>query len=255
MKKLLILFLLISAIWSQCDANGDGDLNVSDIITQVNCILNNCWESVDVCQDIDGNVYQTIQIGNQLWMAENLKVTHYNNGDLIPNIIEISEWANTNFGAYCDYDNNLFISGIYGKLYNWHAVESGQGLCPDGWHVPSDMEWISLTEYLSPNEEETWGNSIAGGKMKESGHDHWNYFSDTISAEATNESGFTGLPGGYRYGVNGNYSNLGNTGYFWTSSMQDYVSTWNREIGFSSSNVYRNSNYVQNGYSVRCLAD
>ncbi|SVB66406.1 uncharacterized protein METZ01_LOCUS219260, partial [marine metagenome] len=135
--------------------------------------------------DIDGNVYQTVQIGDQLWMAENLKVTHYQNGDEIP------------CNVYNDDPSN---SAIYGRLYTWYAVDDERGICPEDWHVPTDEEYTVLTDYLG-------GLSVAGGKMK-----------DDILWNGTNESGFTGLPGGYRHHSIGDYTSMGGYGYFWSST-------------------------------------
>ena len=121
-------------------------------------------------------------------MAENLKVTHYNNGD------SISYPSDEDFGSFVEgqyglYDNDLSNTDIYGNLYNWAVVYDDRGVCPDGWHVPSDYEWTILTDFLGDT-------AVTGGKMKESGHEHWNYYSDEISQATTNESGFTVLPGG-----------------------------------------------------------
>ncbi len=135
--------------------------------------------------DIEGNEYKTIQIGNQTWMAENLRTTKYNDGSSIPVVNDNISWLNLTTAAYCWYDNDISRKDIYGALYNWHTVTSGN-LCPAGWHVPKNEEWTVLTAYLG-------GESVAGGKLKETGTAHWNPNSD-----ATNESGFTALPGGMR---------------------------------------------------------
>ncbi len=135
--------------------------------------------------DQDGNTYKTITIGTQTWMAENLKTTKYRNGDPIPNVTDISEWYHLTTGAYCDYINTPGSDVTYGKLYNWHTVADSRNIAPTGWHVPSDAEWAILIEYLG-------GSDVAGGKLKETGTTHW--YNPTT--EATNESGFTGLPGG-----------------------------------------------------------
>ncbi len=129
--------------------------------------------------DIEGNTYKTIKIGTQTWMAENLKTTKYKDGSEIPNI--------TNNG---DYDNNPANSETYGRLYNWYTVDDDKGVCPEGWHVPDDAEYTVLTDYLG-------GESVAGGKMKETGTEHWN----SPNTGATNESGFTGLPRGVFFGI------------------------------------------------------
>ena len=131
--------------------------------------------------DIDGNTYKTVTIGTQTWMAENLKVTKYNDGIAIPNVTDNTAWRELTTGALCDYGNTPSNSETYGKLYNWHAVNTGK-LCPTGWHVPSDAEWTELTDYLG-------GTSVAGDKLKETGSTHWS----NLRTGATNETGFTAL--------------------------------------------------------------
>ena len=126
--------------------------------------------------DIDGNDYKTVTIGTQVWMVENLKTTKYNDGTAIPNITDNTSWAALTTGAYCDNINTPSISTTYGRLYNWYAVDNnagtkvasngGKNVCPTGWHVPSDAEWTTLTTYLG-------GESVAGGKLKETGTTHW----------------------------------------------------------------------------------
>jgi len=194
--------------------------------------------------DIDGNVYETVQIGEQLWMAENLKVTHYNDGSVIPNITNNGDWGGLSTGAYGDYDNNPTNSETYGRLYNWYTVDDSRGLCPEGWHVPSDNEYTVLTDYLG-------GTSVAGGKMKEAGLDHWN----SPNTGATKKSGFTGLPAGYRYYSNGSYDTMGNFGYFWSSSEHYSFNAWYRLLLYYYSNVTRYYYGKQVGFSVRCLGD
>ena len=247
-KSCLIITMLLGIGYSQCDANGDGDLNIQDVVIEVNCILTpGCWEGEPVCEgveDTDGNCYETIQIGDQLWMAENLKVTHYNNGEEIPNITNNGDWSGLSTGAYGDYDNNPTNSETYGRLYNWFAVDDDRGVCPEGWHVPSDNEYTVLTDYLG-------GESVAGGKMKEAGLEYWN----SPNAGATNESGFTGLPAGYRFYNNGTYGNMGDLGYFWSSSESSSNYAWFRLLHYNSSLVYRYSNNRRDGISVRCLED
>ena len=198
--------------------------------------------------DIDGNAYQTILIGEQLWMAENLKVTHYNNGDEITHITNNEDWVSLSTGAYGDYDNNPTNSETYGRLYNWYTVDDSRGLCMAGWHVPSDEEYTVLKDYLG-------GTSVAGGKMKEAGLEHWNYYSDEITEEATNESGFTGLPAGYRASYSGAYYDVGNLGSFWSSSEYNSNYAWYRLLTYSYSNVYRYYYHRLYGFSIRCLGD
>ena len=188
--------------------------------------------------DIDGNVYPTVKIGNQRWMAENLRVRKYRNGDLISTI-----WGQFNLGAWSRYDNSSANEQIYGKLYNWFAVRDSRGLCPEGWHIPSDIEWTTLSNSLG-------GNSVAGGKMKETGTIHWN----NPNNSATNEVEFTALPGGLRQET-GQYNDLGESGYWWSSTVFMSLVAWNREINHASGSLSRENSNEGIGYSVRCLKD
>ena len=194
------------------------------------------------CVDIDGNVYKTVQIGTQLWMKENLKTTRYRDGSAIPTNFIDSQWGNTTRGAYAIYDNEPENDKIYGKLYNWYAVADPRGLCPAGWHVPSDAEWTTLENFLG-------GTNVAGGKMK-AVSSLW----QSSNTGATNESGFSGLPGGYR-GFNGNFSYIGNYGYWWSSSEYSAANAWFRILYYSLGNSGRNNYLKQDGFSVRCLRD
>ena len=192
--------------------------------------------------DIDGNTYKTVTIGTQTWMAENLKVTKYNDGIAIPNVTDNTAWRELTTGALCDYDNIPSNSETYGKLYNWHAVNTGK-LCPTGWHVPSDAEWTELTDYLG-------GTSVAGGKLKETGTTHW----ASPNTGATNETGFTALPGGLRYS-GGNFLTFGNAGYWWSATESNAARAWYRDMTYDSSNVDRYSSLKWVGYCVRCVRD
>jgi uncharacterized protein (TIGR02145 family) len=204
--------------------------------------------------DIDGNTYNTVGIGSQLWMAENLKTTKYNDGTAIPNITVDATWDAATTGAYCDYSNTPANSTTYGRLYNWYAADNnaatkvasngGKNVCPVGWHVPSDAEWTTLTTYLG-------GESVAGGKLKETGTTHWT----ATDASATNETGFTALPGGSRR-ASGFYFEFGKYGYWWSSTEYSATGAWFRSISYFSTNVSRSSfSYKQFGFSVRCLRD
>jgi uncharacterized protein (TIGR02145 family) len=135
--------------------------------------------------DIDGNEYHTVIIGGQEWMVENLRVTPYRNGDPIPNVSDTTSWRALTTGAYCSYDNDPSCSAMYGNLYNWYAVNDFRQIAPEGWHVPTYEEWIVLETHLG-------GDTIAGGKLKESGTEHWR----APNVGGTNESGFSALPGG-----------------------------------------------------------
>ena len=194
--------------------------------------------------DIDGNVYQTIKIGNQIWMAENLKVSHYRNGDAIPNVTDDTDWSNLTTGAYSEYDNNSANVDTYGRLYNWYAVDDSRNIAPAGWHVPTDNEWQTLVDYLG-------GNSVAGGKMKETGTEHWN----SPNTGATNESGFTALPGGNHDYDSGNYIEMGDYAYFWSATDGDSNFAWTRLLHYQYSIVIRSYGYKRGGWSVRCVRD
>ena len=201
----------------------------------------------DCIKDVDGNVYKTVTIGTQTWMAENLKVSKYSDGTIIPNVKDSIEWSKLTTGAWVYYNNDVVNNADYGKLYNWYAVSKttngNKNVCPTGWHVPTDAEWTVLTDYLG-------GASIAGGKIKEVGTTSW----ESPNIEATNISLFTGLPGGDRYN-DGSYNNVGYNGYWWSSTEYGTSSAWSRSLSLINGNAYRGSANKGNGFSVRCLRD
>jgi len=193
--------------------------------------------------DIDGNVYKTVKIGTQVWMAENLKVTHYRNGAPIPNVTDNTAWSNLTTGAYCNSDNSPDNAVVYGRLYNWYAVTDSRNLAPIGWHVPSDAEWQTLINYLG-------GDDVAGGKIKEAGTTHWS----SPNTGATNESGFTALPGGYR-GYYGYFYLLGDYATFWSSAEDGSSHAWYRRLHYDTATVDRVPDGKQYGFSVRLVRD
>ncbi|MBW6492799.1 MAG: fibrobacter succinogenes major paralogous domain-containing protein [Lentimicrobium sp.] len=193
--------------------------------------------------DIDGNVYKTVVIGTQTWMAENLKTTKYRNGDQIPNVTDGTAWGNLSTGAYGNYNNDLNNSTTFGRLYNWYAINDSRNICPVGWHIPTNAEWQILEAFLG-------GVSAAGGKLKEAGITHWS----SPNTGANNESGFTGLPGGIR-GVFGSYSNKGDYGYFWTATENSSWYAWNRYLYTFGNEVTISSEDKRSGLSVRCIKD
>jgi uncharacterized protein (TIGR02145 family) len=191
--------------------------------------------------DIDGNVYPTVTIGSQVWMARNLKVMHYRNGDSIANIIADTAWSNLITGAYCNYNNDTAYATTYGRMYNWYAVKDNRNIAPAGWHVPTDAEWQTLIDYLG-------GSDVAGGKLKEAGFEHW----ITPNTGATNESGFSALPGGMR-SASGAYGYIRVDGHFWSSTEFDAGLAWYRPMHAGSTIVTRNYGSVNFGFSVRCV--
>ena len=203
---------------------------------------------IPIVTDIDGNVYNTVQIGAQCWTQSNLKVTRYRNGDMIPTGLNNSEWSNTTLGAYAIYNNDAQFDGLYGKLYNHYAVADSRGLCPLGWKVPSYAEWNTLENQLG-------GRSVAGGAMKSTmlqpNLGGWN----SPNIGATNSSGFTGLPGGLRTSA-GNYGIMSSHGYWWDSTVISGSSNaWTHGL-YNSSNSGDLNGYVRTGgFSVRCLKE
>jgi uncharacterized protein (TIGR02145 family) len=218
----LIGFILISA----CSTlNGEDNIPSGNTIT-----------------DIDGNVYHIISIGTQVWMTENLKTTKFSDGTRMDNITDNTAWNNLIAPGYCFYHNDTSNKNTYGGLYNWYAVNT-QKICPSGWHVPSDAEWTTLTNYLG-------GESVAGCKLKEAGNRHW----ISSNAGATNESGFAALPGGNRI-FNGVFEFEGVKGSWWTSTSYDSRTAWQRVIYCIYSDVSKNNYFKRFGFSVRCIKD
>ena len=207
------------------------------------------WTFVsDPCNGIttvtyDGHEYPTVGIGTQCWFAENLRSTKYNDDAVIPSGLDNTSWSTTTEGAMTIYDeggsNEAANLADYGRLYNWHAVNTGK-LCPTGWHVPTDAEWTTLTDHLG-------GPSVAGLKMKSSA-------SDSPSWNGTNSSGFSALPGGLRSSVNGDFGNVGLLGYWWSSSPQS-SDAWGRGLNSYGDYVDRSNYYQRYGFSVRCVRD
>lgn len=193
-------------------------------------------------RDIDGNTYNTIILGTQMWMKENLKVKHYNNGDSIAHIKNNALWGSSSTGACCAYMNLGSNTEIYGYLYNFYAVSDSRKICPTGWRIPTDEEWTALSDFLG-------GSNIAGAKLKESGTEHW-----SSPNNGTNESGFTALPGGLRH-YDGSFSFIGAHGSFWTCSKLNNTDAWIRDLYYETIELYRMEFSLKSGFSVRCLKD
>jgi uncharacterized protein (TIGR02145 family) len=192
--------------------------------------------------DIDGNVYKTVTIGTQTWMVSNLRVTHYRNGEIIANLPVDADWDSAT-SAWCDYSNVAANGAKYGHLYNWYAVNDSRNIAPVGWHVPTDAEWTTLTTYLG-------GESVAGGKLKESGILNWL----SPNTNATNETGFSALPGGNR-DFNGTFYNVGYSSDWWSSTNYDSANARYRNMGFNHGYVVSLYNNKLSGMSVRCIRD
>jgi len=194
-------------------------------------------------KDIDGNTYNTVQIGTQCWTKENLKVSRYRNGDNIITGLNDAIWGTTTSGAYTIYDNNNSNEIIYGKLYNWHAIRNKRGICPTGWNVPSEENFWTLLVHLGDILE-------VGGKMKKIGTVHWT----VPNKGATNESGFSALPGGIR-DIFGIYRDLGNQGYFWVAPKNDSEFDSGFALNTDNSSISFLGSWGNAGFSVRCMKD
>lgn len=189
------------------------------------------------------NAQNTVKIGTQTWTNVNLDVSTYRNGEEIPQVQDPVSWSKLTTGAWCYYENQSENGTTYGKLYNLYAVLDPRGLAPAGFHIPTDAEWTILTDYLG-------GKEAAGGKMKESGTAHW----PRPNTGATNSSGFTGIPGGYR-DDNGAFFSKGINGFWWSSTEGFTYFAWNRYPDSLYGLVGRDFGYKSYGMSVRCLAD
>ncbi|MEN9324194.1 MAG: hypothetical protein RIT03_1314 [Bacteroidota bacterium] len=244
-SSLVILVLFLAS----CSASKDNNLDTS---------LNVPGPNVT---DVDGHVYQSITSCGLTWTKTNLDVSKYSDGTPIPQVTNPTQWANLTTGAWCYYNNDPATGAIYGKLYNWYAAAGiydaaslanpalRKNLAPTGWHVPVIYEWIIFTDCLG-------GYEIAGGKMKETGNAHWNF----NNLDATNTSGFSGLPGGMRNGsgqniTTGSFQDIGIFGYWWGSTDEDPTSAEYFNLNYDNSNADRNYEKKTIGYSVRCVKD
>jgi len=256
MKKqilnVLTLFCLIgiSMIWHACQKE-NGFVESVDALTKTELLQ---YESIPFINelkvtetptvtDVDGNVYQTVQIGEQVWMTENLKTTKFKNGTTILLVTDNAAWSNLSSAGYTGYNNNRRIGNVFGALYNWYTVETGN-LCPTGWHVPTDAEWTTLTNYLG-------GSHVAGGKLKEGGTTHWY----SPNAGATNESGFTAFGGGFRNRF-GEFRDIGNLGYWWSATETSNSPITHARVLHLTHVTGGAYNFGQNkkiGFSVRCV--
>jgi len=241
--QLVVIGLLVSFATS-CDKDEPTDPATGD--GGVSSAVFNAAKTYGTMTDQDGNTYKTITIGTQTWMAENLRVTKYRNGDAIPNVTDNAAWIALTTGACCTYENTTNKDEIatYGRLYNFYAATDSRSIAPAGWHVPSDVEWTTLTTFLG-------GGSVAGGKMKEAGSTHW----ESQNTSATNESGFTGLPSGYRYYDDGSFLNLGEDGYWWSSTASSASHAWTRDLYYGYAGVVHYYYDKQYGFAVRLIKD
>jgi len=214
----------------------------NDIGTGYGSVLSFKTQQGFTVADIDGNVYNTIVIGTQTWMLENFKATKYSNGDAIANVTDSASWIGLSTGAYCNYENKAGNSATYGRLYNWFAVNDSRNIAPTGWHAATATDWATLIDYL--------GGKDAGGKLKEAGVTHW----ISPNMDADNSSGFTALPGGYRFN-DGLFSRLGSNGFWWTATENNSLTAFYRKLGTDHMDCDLDTLYKVDGLSIRCLKD
>jgi len=237
--KISALVLFVILLINSCE----NDNSSSNPYNGKTTAVFNSSVSYGTMTDQDGNVYKTVKIGTQTWMAENLRTTKYRDGTAIPNVTDNTAWFALKTGAYCSYNNSAKPDTIatYGCLYNWYAVNTGK-LAPKGWHVPTDVEWTTLTDYLG-------GESVAGGKLKETGTTHWN----SPNTRVTNETGFTALPGGHRY--SGAFVDIGGDGSWWSATENDANVAWFWYMFYNGNYVFRHNYSKERGFSIRCVRD
>jgi len=226
----LLLLPLVFLLTTKCKKTDDNSTGIN--------------ENNGTVTDVEGNIYKTVKIGNQVWMAENLNTTKYRNGDQIPNDTSTAEWYLLTEGAFCNYNNDANNSKSYGKLYNWYAINDSRHLAPVGWHVPANAEWSILFTFLG-------GDSIAGAKLKETGISHW----PGPNSGSTNESGFTAIPGGFRSEI-GDFKFINYRGYWWSSTLTTQTMAWDFILLPNFNGVFDGDwERVSVGLSVRCIKD
>ena len=200
--------------------------------------------------DIEGNMYGTVCIGNQVWMTENLKVLKYNDGSAIPNVTDNDDWKLLTTGAYCWYDNNMNYKNTIGALYNWYAAGTGK-ICPTGWHVPTNEDFNNLELFLGMNPESIdlwdWRGTDQGTQLK-------NTIGWKAGENGTNSSGFCAIPGGYRYGADGGFNALEKLTYYWCSERNDELA-WYRRLDGPETGIFKGSTYKRGGKYIRCIKD
>ncbi|MBL4585997.1 MAG: fibrobacter succinogenes major paralogous domain-containing protein [Flavobacteriales bacterium] len=211
--------------------------------------------------DIDGNIYETVKIGTQVWMTENLRTTKYSNGDAIPNITADTTWEDATSSGWCWFDNDSENENVYGKLYNWFVVSDVRNVCPTGWHVPTDEDWKTLELYLGMDSVDVDSSGFLfrgiaqniGGMMRAVGTDYWIAPNDS----ATNVSCFSGLPGGGRNTKDGTFTNLGYYAGWWTATEKTtgQGGAWYRSLSSENGSFSKSSYKFQNGVYIRCIKD
>lgn len=229
-------------------------INFSEIAQQLDtCALNevlNYQLLYSTVTDLDANTYRTVLINNTEWMAENLRNSRYQNGDPIQKLFLNDAWTEATGGAYTWFDNDSAAFDCpYGKLYNWYAASDSRNICPVGWHVPSDVEWSELINFLDPSAEGGNAANSAGSKLKAIGLAYW----ATPNPDATNETGFSTISSGYRSSAEGSFLSLTYLAYFWSSNEANSYSAYERYLANNVGAAYRGTASKSEGFSVRCM--
>ena len=237
----VLLVLPVAHLFAQedCDVFNIQDLAAEVLILQAEIEALSCYSGVEM----DGYRYKGVSIGDQCWFAENLRTTVYADGSAIPEVTDNSAWAGLSTGARCAYYNDPVANYGYGLLYNWYAVDNASGLCPSGWHVPTDGEWSELEDYITA---QGFAGTEGTALKSTSG---W-----TGSGNGSDDFGFSALPGGYRNYSGGYFGFAGSVGYWWSSSPSVGYG-WSRALEEGSPAIFRDLYHPRSGFSVRCLRD
>lgn len=241
---LFILFILFAFLLFSCDDNETTPENETPVV-ESEAIFNEDL-SYGTMQDNEGNTYRTIEIGNQTWMAQNLRTTQFRNGDEIPEVTENADWPALTDAAQSSYENNdneVFLA-THGRLYNWFAATDNRNISPEGWHVPTIQEWETLAATLG-------GAENAGGQIKEIGEARWN----APNTNADNSSGFTALPSGRREYTDGRFINQGFNTFWWTSSPYNPDYSWYYQVNYDIASLNAANFHKQYGFAVRLVKD
>jgi len=254
----LVFLMIASLVYSQIQIEIEGGIRVGEVSSPVppgtmrfnstTCVFEG-WNGLfwvplssfyefGTITDVDNNTYKTVKINGQEWMAQNLRTSRYFDNSFIDKVIDSASWVNTTDGAWIWYNNDFNYETPYGKLYNWHAVNSGK-LCPENWHVPSENEWMAMRDSLLMF-------TPPGGALKERDTDHWN----SPNTGANNQTGFTGIPGGLRPG---GYQSLGEHGYFWSSTASSATEAVAFYLYAVSADLFSSNQEKFVGASVRCV--
>lgn len=216
-------------------------------------VIHRCTSPTAMVSDADGNRYRTVVIGEQEWMVKNLKTTHFNDGTPIANVRDVTNWRNVDAPAYVWYENDSINKEPFGALYNWHAVGSPKGICPEGWRVATDEDWKKLEQFLDMVPEQIEGTGLRGAnegaKLKEAGTDKW----ESPNEGATNEVGLTIIPSGRR-DSSGRFYDKGTGSTIWTSSETSASSAYYRHFANNVTTIGRNPGGDKKfGLAVRCI--